>query len=90
MKMKIMIMRQVIAVGLDSDGIPRLLPFNIHCGEATPGVEGGIYELAAEAAKKMDLESVVMFTREDPVPDGFFEMFDWKNAACLFSPSSMN
>lgn len=80
---------QVIVSGIDSEGIPRLLPFNIHCGEASP-FHHGKYELAAEAAESMGLESVVMFTREDPVPDGFFEMFDWKDATNLTGPSNMN
>ena len=85
----------VIVSGIDSEGIPHLLPFNVHCGEPDVGAPhaphaSGKYELVAEAAESMGLESVVMFTREDPVPDGFFEMFNWRDATNLTSPSNMN
>ena len=84
---------RIVAAGIDEDGFSRLLPFNVFAGEAIPfGCPTGPRELAAAEAEKMGLQtdSIHFFTKDDPVPAGFWELFDWTNAPGLMSRENMN
>jgi len=87
---------KIVAAGIDEDGFSCLLPFNVFAGEAMPSVcsccSTGPNELAAAEAERMGLQtdSIHLFTMNDTLPGGFWEMFDWTKAPSLTSHENMN
>lgn len=98
--LKMLQTHRIVAAGIDEDGFSCLLPFNVFAGDAMPSVcsccstpiQIGPNELAAAEAARMGLQtdSIHLFTKNDPVPGGFWELFDWTNAPSLTSHENIN